>query len=167
MSPEGHTLWVCTFEHAERAFGTYQKFIERPGPAIIGAMAGASCFGPAYEFAFKFSKDLQRRKLRHKVPITFDAGGRAARHRCQVDHQRQGYEGRGRQDVRTEMDEHGQVNREHELPFAYSMMLPAFKGADAVAQVEMKTGSSEPIYEKIVLKALGIERLETPDEQRR
>jgi sulfide:quinone oxidoreductase len=27
---------------------------------------------------------------------------------------------------------------------------------------KMKTGSAEPIYEKFVLKALGIERLETP-----
>src|SRR3990167_6154135 len=41
------------------------------GPAIIGAMPGASCFGPAYEFAFIFNKDLQRRKLRNKVPLTF------------------------------------------------------------------------------------------------
>jgi sulfide:quinone oxidoreductase len=31
-------------------------------------MPGASCFGPAYEFAFIFSRDLQKRKIRHKVP---------------------------------------------------------------------------------------------------
>ena len=36
----------------------------------------------------------------------------------------------------TELDDAGQVKKEHELPFAYSMMLPAFKGVDAVAQVE-------------------------------
>ena len=34
-------------------------------------MPGASCFRPAYEFAFIFNKDLQRRKLRNKVPLTF------------------------------------------------------------------------------------------------
>jgi sulfide:quinone oxidoreductase len=36
----------------------------------------------------------------------------------------------------TELDDMGQVKREHELPFRYSMMLPAFKGVDAVAGVE-------------------------------
>ena len=36
----------------------------------------------------------------------------------------------------TELDENGQLKKEHELPFKYSMMLPAFKGVDAVAAVE-------------------------------
>jgi sulfide:quinone oxidoreductase len=36
----------------------------------------------------------------------------------------------------TELDDAGQVKREHELPFTYSMMLPAFKGVEAVASVE-------------------------------
>ena len=34
------------------------------------------------------------------------------------------------------VDEAGQPKKEHELPFKYSMMLPAFKGVDAVAAVE-------------------------------
>ena len=41
------------------------------GPIVVGAMPGASCFGPAYEFAFILDTDLRRRKLRNKVPITF------------------------------------------------------------------------------------------------
>jgi sulfide:quinone oxidoreductase len=36
----------------------------------------------------------------------------------------------------TEVDEAGQPKKEHELPFHYSMMLPAFRGVDAVAAVE-------------------------------
>jgi hypothetical protein len=36
----------------------------------------------------------------------------------------------------TELDAQGGTLKEHELPFAYSMMLPAFKGVDAVAAVE-------------------------------
>jgi sulfide:quinone oxidoreductase len=38
---------------------------------VMGAMPMASCFGPAYEFAFILDADLRKRKLRHKVPITF------------------------------------------------------------------------------------------------
>jgi len=68
---QGHTQSICTVDHAEKAWADYQAFLQDPGPAIIGAMPGASCFGPAYEFAFIFNKDLQRRKLRHKVPLTF------------------------------------------------------------------------------------------------
>ena len=34
-----------------------------------------------------------------------------------------------------EHDSNGEVVREHELPFSYSMILPAFKGVDAVAAV--------------------------------
>ncbi len=33
-------------------------------------MPGASCFGPAYEFAFIMNTDL-RRRLRNKVPMTY------------------------------------------------------------------------------------------------
>jgi sulfide:quinone oxidoreductase len=34
------------------------------------------------------------------------------------------------------MDDGGQPKKEHQLPFKYSMMLPAFKGVDPVAGVE-------------------------------
>jgi sulfide:quinone oxidoreductase len=154
--PDAHTLSVCTYEHAERAWGAYQKFIEQPGPAIIGAMPGASCFGPAYEFAFIFSKDLQRRKLRHKAPITFVTSepyighlglGGVGDSKSMLESELRSIDAKwitnakvtkveaGKMFV-TEMDEHGQPKKEHELPFVYSMMLPAFKGVDAVAQVE-------------------------------
>lgn len=36
----------------------------------------------------------------------------------------------------TEHDEDGNPKKEHELPFKYSMMLPAFKGVDAVFGIE-------------------------------
>ncbi|MEO8081542.1 MAG: FAD-dependent oxidoreductase, partial [Caldimonas sp.] len=48
----GHTHSICTVGHAEMFFQDYQKFLLDPGPIVIGAMPGASCFGPAYEFAF-------------------------------------------------------------------------------------------------------------------
>jgi sulfide:quinone oxidoreductase len=154
--PDGHTLSICTFDHAHSAWGAYQAFLDKPGPAIIGAMPGASCFGPAYEFAFIFSKDLQRRKLRHKVPITFVTSepyighlglGGVGDSKSMLESELRGIDAKwitnakvtrveaGKMFV-TEVDENGKAKKEHELPFAYSMMLPAFKGVDAVAQVE-------------------------------
>ena len=67
----GHTHSVCTVDHAEAFWADYQKFLEAPGPVVIGAMPLASCFGPAYEFAFILDADLRKRKIRNKVPITF------------------------------------------------------------------------------------------------
>ncbi len=154
--PGGSTHSICTIDHAEKTWADYQDFLKDPGPAIIGAMPAASCFGPAYEFAFIFNKDLQRRKLRNKVPLTFVTA------EPYIGHMGLGGVGDSKgmleSDLRnndikwicnakvtkvepgkmfvTELGEDGQVKKEHELPFKFSMMLPAFKGVDAVAQVE-------------------------------
>ncbi|WP_018863974.1 NAD(P)/FAD-dependent oxidoreductase [Thioalkalivibrio sp. ARh3] len=70
--PEGgFTHSVCTVDHAERAHEDFERLLENPGPVVIGAFQGASCFGPAYEYAFILDKALRKRKLRSKVPITF------------------------------------------------------------------------------------------------
>jgi sulfide:quinone oxidoreductase len=152
----GHTHSVCTVDHAEKAWGDYQKLLEAPGPVIIGAMPGASCFGPAYETAFIVNTDLKRRKLRKKVPMTFVTSEPYVGHMglAGVGDSKTMIESELRSnDIKwicnakvtrvdagkmfvTEMDEHGQPKKEHELPFSFSMMLPAFKGVDAVAGVE-------------------------------
>src|SRR5579859_3606589 len=71
LGPEGHTQSICTVDHAEKAWTAYEKFLEAPGPVVIGAVQGASCFGPAYEFAMILDADLRKRKLRDRVPMTF------------------------------------------------------------------------------------------------
>ncbi len=154
--PEHHTQSICTVDHAQNAQVAYEGFLKEPGPVVIGAMAGASCFGPAYEFAFIVNKDLQRRKLRHKVPITFVTSEPYIGHMGLggVGDSKSMMESEFRNnDIKwitnakvsrieagkmfvTELDEHGTVRKEHELPFRYSMMLPAFRGVDAVAAVE-------------------------------
>ena len=154
--PEGHTQSICLVDHAEAAYARYQGFLKDPGPAIIGAMPGASCFGPAYEFAFIFNADLKKRKLRHKVPITYVTSepyighlglGGVGDSKSMLEAEFRNNDIKwicnakvtkveaGRMFV-SELDEHGAVKKEHELPFEYSMMLPAFKGVDAVAAVE-------------------------------
>ena len=154
--PEGHTQSICTVDHAQKAFAAYQAFVQDPGPAIIGAMPGASCFGPAYEFSFIVDTDLKRRKLRNKVPITYVTSepyighlglGGVGDSKSMLESEFRNNDIKwicnakvtkveaGKMFV-TELDEAGQVKKEHELPFKYSMMLPAFKGVEAVAGVE-------------------------------
>ena len=154
--PQGHTQSICTVDHAEQAWAGYQRFLDDPGPAVIGAMPGASCFGPAYEYSFIFNTDLKRRKLRSKVPITFVTSepyighmglGGVGDSKTMLESEFRSNDIKwitnakvtrveaGRMFV-TELDEQGALRKEHELPFKYSMMLPAFKGVDPVAAVE-------------------------------
>ena len=151
----GHTHSVCTVDHAERFWADYQQFLANPGPIVVGAMPGASCFGPAYEFAFILDADLRKRKLRHKVPMTFVTSEPYIGHLGLggVGDSKSLLEGEFRNhDIKwvtnarttrvepgklftTEVDAKGEVVKDHELAFKLAMMLPAFKGVDAVAAV--------------------------------
>jgi sulfide:quinone oxidoreductase len=152
----GNSHSICTVDHAAETWKSYQEFLRNPGPVIVGAMPMASCFGPAYEFAFILSTDLKRRKLRHKVPITFVTSepyighlglGGVGDSKGMMESEFRNNDIKWITNARTtklepgkmfvtELDRHGASVKEHELPFSFSMMLPAFKGVDAVAAVE-------------------------------
>jgi len=46
-------------------------FLQEPRSDRHRCVQGASCFGPAYEFALIVNADLRKRKIRDRVPITF------------------------------------------------------------------------------------------------
>ena len=151
----GFTHSVCSVDHAQEFFADYQKFLENPGPLVIGAMPGASCFGPAYEFAFILDTDLRRRKLRHKVPMTYVSSepyighlglGGVGDSKSMLESEMRNRDMKWITNAKTtrvedgkmfvtQLDDLGNVYKEHELSFKLSMMLPAFKGVDAVAAV--------------------------------
>ncbi len=152
----GFTQSVCTTSHAEKAWTAYEAFLKDPGPVVIGAVQGASCFGPAYEFALILDADLRRRKLRDKVPMTFvtsepyighmglggvgDSKGlmesELRQHHIRWISNAKVQEVRPGEVVAVEHDAQGQPLKEQVLPFKFAMLLPAFKGVDAVAGVE-------------------------------
>ncbi|WP_174875456.1 NAD(P)/FAD-dependent oxidoreductase [Vogesella oryzae] len=152
----GYTQSICTLQHALQTNEAYQRFLQNPGPIIVGAMPGASCFGPAYEFAFILNTDLRRRKLRHKVPMTYVSSepyighlglGGVGDSKSLLESEFRNNDIKWITNARTtqvedgkmlvtEINDDGTVRKEHELPFAFSMMLPAFKGVDAVAAVD-------------------------------
>ena len=128
----------------------------KPGPVVIGAVQGASCFGPAYEFAFILDKALRDAKVRDKIPMTFVTSEPYVGHL--------GLDGVGdtkgllESELRqhhikwicnarvdavetdkmlvSEIAEDGSVSRTHEVPQVFSMMLPAFRGVAAVRDIE-------------------------------
>ncbi|MBI5810873.1 MAG: NAD(P)/FAD-dependent oxidoreductase [Deltaproteobacteria bacterium] len=151
LGPEGNTVSVCTIDHAEKAFERYQRFIKDPGPVIVGAAAGASCLGPAYEFAFILDTDLRRKGLRRKVPMTFITPEPYAGHlglsgvgdsKGLIEHEFRERDIRAHTNAKIKRVEDGKMTvevfreGEKELPFKYSMIIPAFKGVDVIAGVE-------------------------------
>lgn len=154
--PQHYTQSICTVDHAERAYQNYQDFLKHPGPIVVGAMPAASCFGPAYEFALIVNRDLRNRKMRNRVPITFITSEPYIGHLGLggVGDSKSMLESEFRDnDIKwitnakvtsveankmhvTQLTDQGQVLAEIEVPFQFSMMLPAFKGVDPVANVE-------------------------------
>ena len=151
----GFTHSICSVDHAQEFFKDYEKFLENPGPLAIGAMPGASCFGPAYEFAFILDTDLRKRKLRNKVPITFVTSepyighlglGGVGDSKSMLESEMRNRDMKWITNAKTtrveegklfvtQLDDLGKDYKEHEIGFKLSMMLPAFKGVDAVAAV--------------------------------
>ena len=52
-------------------FLDFEELVANPGPVVVGAAPGASCFGPAYEYIFILDTELKKRKIRDKVPMHF------------------------------------------------------------------------------------------------
>ena len=152
----GFTSSVCKTGHAAKAYEDVEALAANPGPVVVGAAQGASCFGPAYEYAFILDTELKKRKIRHKVPMTFvtpepyighlgldgvgDTKGLMEselrnRHirwitNCKIDQIAD-----GKMTV-TPVDEAGKDLKQQALDFQHAMILPAFKGVDAVFGVE-------------------------------
>lgn len=156
LGPQGHTVSVCQTAHAADAADAFDAFVENPGPIVVGAVQGASCYGPAYEFALILDTELRRRKIRDKVPMTFvtaepyighlglDGVGDTKslleselrdRHIKWITNARVAKVDAGVMHVE-EVNDDGSVKKAYDLPFGYSMMLPAFRGVPAVSNIE-------------------------------
>ncbi|MDE1986980.1 MAG: NAD(P)/FAD-dependent oxidoreductase [Alphaproteobacteria bacterium] len=156
LGPLAHTQSICHVDHAERAHAAFEDFVKNPGPIVVGAVQGASCFGPAYEFAFILDAELRKRKIRDKVPMTFVTSepyighlgldgvgdtkglleGQLREHHIKwITSARVRQVEAGKMTVE-EVGDDGAVRKTHELPFGFSMMLPAFRGVKAVLGLE-------------------------------
>jgi sulfide:quinone oxidoreductase len=161
LGPEGNTQSVCHVSHALRANEAFEAFCKNPGSIIVGAVQGASCFGPAYEFLFILETELRRRKIRDRVPMTFvtaepyighlgldgvgDTKGlleseMRSKHIKWITSARVKKVDPGMMTVEEVADD-GTVKATRELPFGFSMMLPAFRGIPAMRGIE---GLSNP-----------------------
>ncbi|AFZ49931.1 NAD(P)/FAD-dependent oxidoreductase [Dactylococcopsis salina] len=143
---EGYTQSVCNPHHAEMAREAWNKFLENPGPIVVGGVPGASCMGPAYEFALLADFVLRKKGIREEVPITFISpepylghlgiGGMANSGKLVTELMEQ----RGIKWVEnaeiTEIEENQvKLADGQEFPFQYAMFLPPFHGAPFLKEV--------------------------------
>jgi sulfide:quinone oxidoreductase len=156
FGPDHNTQSICHVDHALKAKEAFDRLVARPGPVIIGAAQGASCYGPAYEFTFVLDKALRDAKVRDRVPMTFVTAEPYVGHL--------GLDGVGdtKSLLESEMRQHhvkwicnakvdrvdtdrmfvselgddGALKAAHELPFSFAMLLPAFRGVSAVHGID-------------------------------
>ena len=156
LGPKGNTQSICDVDHATHANERWEAFCKDPGPIVVGAVQGASGFGPAYEFAMIMDTDLRQHRIRDKVPMTFvtaepyighlGVGGigdtkglleseMRQRHIKWITNAKVDKVLPGKMHV-TEVDDDGKTKKTHELPFKFSMMIPAFRGIRALRGIE-------------------------------
>lgn len=156
LGPDANTQSVCDVDHAVTANERWETFCKNPGPIMVGAVQGASCYGPAYEFAMIMDADLRQRRIRDKVPMTFvtaepyighlGVGGvgdtkglleseMRQRHIKWITNAKVDKVEPGKAYV-TEVDDDGKPKKAHEVPFKFAMMLPAFRGIPALRGIE-------------------------------
>lgn len=156
LGPDGYTHSLCHADHLAGCVKDWNRFVSDPGPIIVGAVQGASCFAPAYESAFRMEQELRARKLRERAPITFvtpepyvghlGVGGIAdSRARLETALRERGIAWIA--DARVDRVERGTMHltegaaagapgKAHRLTFKYSMMMPPFRGIEAIAGIE-------------------------------
>ncbi|MEQ1651493.1 MAG: FAD-dependent oxidoreductase [Hyphomicrobium sp.] len=156
LGPDHNTQSICHVDHSLQAYELFKQLVAKPGPVIIGAVQGASCFGPAYEFAFVLDKALRDAKVRDRVPMTFvtaepyighlgldgvgDTKGllesqMRERHVKYITNAKVQKVDPGTMMV-DELNDDGSLRQSHALPFTYSMMLPPFRGVEAIRGIE-------------------------------
>ncbi len=156
LGPDGHSVSICTTAHAEIARQEWEDFCSNGGgPIVVGAVQGASCFGPAYEFATIMDTDLKKRGIRDKCPMTFvtaepyighlglggvgDSKGLLEsefrhRHIKWITNAKVTSIAKDKVTVEQVNDE-GETIKTHEVKTKHTMFLPAFKGVDTIANL--------------------------------
>jgi sulfide:quinone oxidoreductase len=137
----GNAFSITYLDGAVDAAEGWNRFLEKPGPLVVGATQGAACFGAAYEFVFNAAHQLKKHKM--KVPIYyvsaepfaghFGIGGLPGGEKLlgmffnmqHID---------GVFDVAMDEVVPGELRLRdgRRLPFGYAMIVPPFMGADVV-----------------------------------
>lgn len=155
---------VCTTPHSLNAAKLVDKLAEEPGPVVVGAIQGASCFGPAYEFALLLRYELLKRggmTLANACPMTFvtpepeighmglnGAGDSKQIMKSLCEKNNIAYLANTKTTKATktfvsveQLDEKGKVVNKRVLPSKLTMLIPPFEGQEVWKKVPGLTDS--------------------------
>lgn len=139
----GFTQSIFSWPDAEQARRAFERFLEKPGPVVVGAVQGASCFGAAYEFLFNMAHQLRKRGI--DEPITyvtaepylghFGMGGFGpSRALTERFFDKQGIRAETNAAVREITADAIRLEDGRDIRFSYAMLAPPFLGIDAVRE---------------------------------
>ncbi|NEE00613.1 NAD(P)/FAD-dependent oxidoreductase [Phytoactinopolyspora halotolerans] len=137
---------ITTLEDAIHAGEGWRRFLQNPGPVIVGASQGAGCFGAAYEFLFNMSYQLRRFGLKKHVPLTyvtaepflghFGIGGLPGGERLLgMFLRKEGITAVTEVAMEEVVEGKLAVSGREPLDFAYAVIIPPFEGQDVVRGV--------------------------------
>ncbi len=144
---DGHTQSVCNLDHALLARDAWQRFLENPGPVVVGTAQGGSCFGASYEFLLNLNHQIERAGLKDRAPVTFISAepylghfglGGVGSSRAMITRflERKGIEGITNAVIKEVRAGEIELESGRTLPFAYSMIVPPFAGVDVIRETE-------------------------------
>ncbi|HEY5276510.1 MAG TPA: FAD/NAD(P)-binding oxidoreductase [Coriobacteriia bacterium] len=144
---DGHTQSVCNLEHALLTRGAWERFLENPGPVVVGTAQGGSCFGASYEFLLNTQHQIKKAGLQDVAPLTFitaepflghfGLGGVSdSQKRVEKFFDKLGIEGIPNNIITAVRDGEIELDGGRVLPFAFAMIVPPFTGVDAIRQTE-------------------------------
>ena len=136
---------IFTPPDAEKTYAAFQEFVKHPGPAVIGAVPGASCMGAGYEYLFNFDRYARKLGIRRQVPITwitpeptlghFGIGGiRGGETMLKAFLKWQGIDYRVNAAIREVTPDAVILDTGERIPATWKMLVPPFKGARVIRE---------------------------------
>jgi NADH dehydrogenase FAD-containing subunit len=141
LGPGGNAYSITSLDGAIDAAEGWARFVNHPGPVVVGATQGAACFGAAYEFVFNVAYHLKKQKL--KVPVAyvsaepfpghFGIGGLPGGEKMLgMFFKHTGIKGIFNVAMEEIVPGEIRLTDGKNLPFRYAMVVPPFLGADVV-----------------------------------
>jgi sulfide:quinone oxidoreductase len=139
----GHTQSVCNLPHALTAQQAWLEYLKDPGPIVVGAAQGASCFGAGYEFVLNTEYALRRLGLRDKATVTWFTsepfighfgiwGVKGSEREVMRFFAKYHIESVPNVAIQGLTPETIRLSNGRELPYKYAMVIPPFLGVEAI-----------------------------------
>lgn len=139
----GYTQSVCNLPHALMAQQAWLEYLKDPGPIVVGAAQGASCFGAGYEFVLNIEYALRRLGLRKRATVTWVtsepfighfgiSGVKGSEREVGRFFDRYGIEAIPNVAIDQIEANSMRLSNGRELPYKYAMIIPPFKGIEAI-----------------------------------